>query len=806
MNFKILSYENAMEFKPEEGQYNVMIRIVNPKRQFEELTYRNLYQDVLELKFLDYTEEQIADNQTLVSDYDEATGGFKLFSDEDAEKIITFFNKHQSCDLMAIHCHMGKSRSAGVGVGWCKFNNDIEGESYIYRCGDYFPNKMVVEKMTCHLNQTRGNSGYQIMSEEPAESTAQAEIAVEIKANDTGEDLPARVIVTASDGSHPDGGGNGIYADGRFFTEGRFSVIVPAGKTEIIIRNGPNYKPLTISMAAAAGKKLSLRVFLHCWFSPEKRGWYSGDNHVHSQHDQIAKMKTGLAYTALQGRANGLSYITESGSHVSYENMEQFSTKNFLLKYAHELGAGCYIGHFIMPGIERSISQEELEEIGKMPFPGQAIAEAVHRLGGIATYTHPLTPVHQLHWMGAAEAFSDAVLGRCADLYDVDSKATELFWYSILNLGNKVACSSYTDSTLERINTLTPGDRRVYCQASEFTYPSIVEALRKGRTFATNGGPLYAFFTIDDHQVGDTITVSDHRPYKGQVEIQSLYPIKKAELYRNGQVIKDFEIAMEDSGVTLEYSFQEMEKSWYLLRVEDEFGNWCITSPIYFEPVRESRRSSVAAILLEISNHGRFVYLRRDFFAHLIVTVSPDQSLKEVRLLKNGKTYKRFTPDFGDKFSSGKVPVTEMTEGVEYGLGWLWYPDSNRKVHFRADCPVVESGWYSVYVKTEDNSILQSDAVYYDHENTHSHELSVAHLWGEDTRFELWGYGEEMPLDDIKEPYEDRWWFPNNTAWRIYAQFGKETHELHGEHPYLSSITSKQINSKLQNLFKNKEG
>jgi predicted protein tyrosine phosphatase len=125
MNFKIFSYENAMEFKPEEGQYNVMIRIVNPKRQFEELKNRDLYQEVLELKFLDYTEEQVANNQTLESDYDEATGSYKLFSDEDTAQIIEFFNKHKNCDLMAVHCHMGKSRSAGVGVGWCKFTNDL---------------------------------------------------------------------------------------------------------------------------------------------------------------------------------------------------------------------------------------------------------------------------------------------------------------------------------------------------------------------------------------------------------------------------------------------------------------------------------------------------------------------------------------------------------------------------------------------------------------------------------------------------------------------------------------------------------
>ncbi len=116
-------------------------------------------------------------------------------------------------------------------------------------------------------------------------------------------------------------------------------------------------------------------------------------------------MKTGLAYTALQGRANGLSYITEAGSHVSYENIDQLSDDRFLLKYAPELGSVCYTGHFITPGISERISGERMADISKRPLPGQAIAEAVHEKGGVVMYTHPLTPPHQLHWMGLPGLF-----------------------------------------------------------------------------------------------------------------------------------------------------------------------------------------------------------------------------------------------------------------------------------------------------------------------------------------------------------------------------------------------------------------
>ena len=63
--------------------------------------------------------------------------------------------------------------------------------------------------------------------------------------------------------------------------------------------------------------KIRIRARLRQWFAPEERGWFGGDNHVHAQHDATAAIRTDLAFTALQARANGLSYITEADSGPS---------------------------------------------------------------------------------------------------------------------------------------------------------------------------------------------------------------------------------------------------------------------------------------------------------------------------------------------------------------------------------------------------------------------------------------------------------------------------------------------------------
>lgn len=626
--------------------------------------------------------------------------------------------------------------------------------------------------------EEQGRSRFEVVAREAREGLKDAEIVVEAADAMTGRALPVRVVVTASDGTHPDGSGHGTYADGRFFADGAFTVLVPPGRTEIALRAGPNYVPLTITTEAAAARRLRLRATLYRWFSPEERGWYGGDSHVHTQHDRAGVVRTTPEYTALQGRAQGLSYISQASKGSADVDPEPLSTESFLFRNAAELGGGPFVGHLITPGIARQLPAAVTARAFHGPLPVQNLLDPVHALGGIVTYTHPLAPPHQLHWMGATEAYSDAVLGRCADAFDIDSRATEQLWFALLNLGNRVAASSYTDSALERKNTLSPGDRRVYGQAREFTFPAMVAALREGRTFATNGGPVFPFFTVGGRGPGEVVRTEAGRSFTARAEIHSLYPLRSVEIYRRGRRAHAFPVTGRKGGMVLTYPFSETAASWYLLRVEDERGNWAITSPVYFAPEAADTVPSGSAVLLEISNNTRMIELRRDFFAHLIVTVSREDRLAEVELLKDGKVVRQFTPGMGDSIT-GQTPVTGGKG--EYSPGWLWHPAPARPAHFQADWSVKETGWYEVRATTAQGKTLRSDAIRFDAANPNSHELSVAHLSGPDFRLTRWGYGEEMPLEQIKIPFEgDHWWYPAKSFWRLTATFGQETRELGG--------------------------
>lgn len=95
-------------------------------------------------------------------------------------------------------------------------------------------------------------SWFETVREEPLDAKGRSEVSVQVDdARATGTSrmaLPVRVVVTDSDGEHPDGSDRGVYSDGRFFADGEFTVRVPVGRTRIELRSGPNYVPLTVEI------------------------------------------------------------------------------------------------------------------------------------------------------------------------------------------------------------------------------------------------------------------------------------------------------------------------------------------------------------------------------------------------------------------------------------------------------------------------------------------------------------------------------------------------------------------------------
>ena len=320
----------------------------------------------------------------------------------------------------------------------------------------------------------------------------------------------------------------------------------------------------------------------------------------------------------------------------------------------------------------------------------------------------------------------------------------------------------------------------MYCRAGELTYPAIVEAIRRGRTFATNGGPLFPFVTIDGKGPGETIEPGGDRPHALRAEVRCLYPLEVGPALPAGRARPSRStVAGKRGEVALEATLRETpgERAWYVLRVEDERGHWAITSPIYVEPARAG--GPPVRLVPDPGDQQRDPLRRaaprllRPPDRHRLAGGSP--GVGRAAEGRPGRASLRAgdggEPDGREGAGDRAWPATTGRAG----------PGPSGSSHFQADWPVEETGWYGLRAATAGGRTLASDEVFFDASHGASRALSVAHLDGPGTRWAHRGYGEEMPLAEIRTPFEgDHWWYPSRSYWRVLAQFGRERRELVG--------------------------
>ena len=395
----------------------------------------------------------------------------------------------------------------------------------------------------------------------------------------------------------------------------------------------------------------------------------------------------------------------------------------------------------------------------------------------------PLTPPHLAHWMGATEIVSDAVLGRAADAFDIDSRATMDLWLAVVETGSRVAASGSTDAALGRERTRSPGDRRVYARAERFDYESIVDALRLGRTVATNGGPLFPILRVNGGEPGADVEGigTDDSGIRVTGEVRSLHPLRVAEVFVNGERLRAVDLR-EASGTTLIDVSAPLPEGGarVVVRVEDARGHWAVASPVYVGTPGSSAPSDASAVVFAIHNATRFIELRKQFFAHAIVTVSKEQAIERVELVRDGRAVTTWRPTETEAPSENAPGARRRTAVTEirgdYEAGSTWHREGSRVVHGQFDAPVDSAGWYQVMALASDGSRVSSDRLWFDPEYENSHAISTVRLSAPRTKLRWLGYGEEMPLEEITTPFEgDHWWYPRRGAWRLEATFGEET-------------------------------
>ncbi len=434
-------------------------------------------------------------------------------------------------------------------------------------------------------------------------------LRVTIRAADTGKPAPAMVRITwLADGSErmpPNALEFGPQFDRQGTASGRrpanlpgklggaywcvpgpFDMAVPPGEYEIAIRRGAEHAAVFDTFAVESGGLVEKTYTPRRWIDMRKRGWYSGDHHVHCQilSDRDAWrlmqyvqaedihvsniVKMGDIYrTYFEQRGFGKDYRVIDGDYVLCPGQECPRT--------HE-----QIGHTLAMNTQSMVRDTDKYFLYDLVF------DEVHRQGGIAGYAHVCSRMFHVH-----RDMSINVPKGKADFAEVMQFAflgTDL-WYEFLNLGCKLTASAGSDIPWGG----TLGEVRVYAYTGDqpFSADAWFDAFKRGRTFTTDG-PMIEL-RVDDALPGEEIFVKEDRKLRVKARVlgdAETMPVTRLEIIRHGDVIQTVAARPEDrkTELTLDFATEAGNGGWLAARAWTADGRKGHTTPVYV--VREGLR------------------------------------------------------------------------------------------------------------------------------------------------------------------------------------------------------------------------
>jgi TolB protein len=389
--------------------------------------------------------------------------------------------------------------------------------------------------------------------------------------DEKGRPTYARVSVTASDGRACIPRKQVIRADDAFDrSEGAFEAhyvettgdenfAAPAGRVELEVMKGFEYGVQRPSVEVKPGiqQQVVVRLSRLPAVHPEGERWVSSDLHVHMNYGGTYSNASNDLVRAAQSEnlqiVNNLIVnkeqrfpdIDESGA-----GLDQASTARELVLHGQEFHTS-YWGHRGLLGIRGHILLP-----GYAGYPNTAAAslypmnadvyDLAHAQGAVVGAVHPFDeppdPFAKPAQRITDELPVDVALGKLDYMEIVgfsDHRSTAAVWYRLLNLGFRIPAGAGTDAMANFASLRGPiGMNRVYARvaAGPVTIERFLDALKSGRTFATNG-PLLDF-SLGNEEVGGELNLdepTENVPFRAQ--LQSIVPVDHVELVCNGVVV-----------------------------------------------------------------------------------------------------------------------------------------------------------------------------------------------------------------------------------------------------------------------------
>ena len=446
--------------------------------------------------------------------------------------------------------------------------------------------------------------------------------------------MPARLSVTGADGRGwaPDGAWR--HADDGFDRgirpfemtyfhtprDGTAVLSLPPGRYTVLATRGLEYAPVTRTVDVTARGAAAVRLALPRLADLPARGWWSGDLHVHMNYG--GHYHADPATLRAQAEAEDLHVVEDLivNKEQRIPDVARFaaaldpvSTATTLIKHDEEYHTS-YWGHTAHLGLADHLILPIYAAYANTPaaslFPDNStIFDLAHAQRGVSGYVHPYDP--PLPDPAAADPLThalpvDVALGK-ADYMEVvgfsDHRTTAEVWSRLLNCGFRLPAGAGTDAMTNYASLRGPvGMNRVFVSLGPkrpLAHRAFLDALKAGRTFATNG-PILSF-TLEGREVGDEIVLpAGEHTLRAKVSLRSIAPVEKLEIVSNGAVVATVPLDASRTRADATVPLTVSGSAWFTLRASAasavepilDIYPFATTSPVYVtvagRPVRSA--------------------------------------------------------------------------------------------------------------------------------------------------------------------------------------------------------------------------
>jgi Tol biopolymer transport system component len=443
----------------------------------------------------------------------------------------------------------------------------------------------------------------------------------------SGTPTPARVSVSGEDGRAyaPDDAwmhaednfvrSASAFESHYFHSPGNAELTVPVGRVQVEIMKGFEFNVERQTIVCNPDGRMV--VHLNPLQIPKGANaqWASADLHVHMNYG--GAYRDTPANLVAQQTAENLFLVEnlivnkeQRIPDIAYFRTapDPASTPHHWLLYGQEFHTS-YWGHLGVLNLDHNFLLPDYASYGNTAaaslFPTNAVvSDLAHQQHALVGYAHPFdievdpardpTLTHGEPLDEALELPVDAALGK-ADYIEVlgfsDHRTTASVWYRLLNCGFRLPAGAGSDTMANYASLRGPvGLTRVYARVPRNTTDTAVwlDALKQGRTFATNG-PLLGF-TLGGKDIGEELDLpAGENKVEFTAWLRSFVPVDHFEVVCNGNVVRDLKLNGDRQSPDENGTISISQTGWCVLRASSDKPEhpvlddyvYASTSPIY---------------------------------------------------------------------------------------------------------------------------------------------------------------------------------------------------------------------------------